>query len=305
MNLKNTKAPYLVVLYYNYVQIQDPKTTVYEHLAFCKALGLLGRIYMANEGINGTCAGTPDQVKKYLKYMRQHPLFKDTEFKIEESDFLPFRKMFVRTRPEIVASDLFGDVNPKTDGGKHLSPKDFHEMAKNDPDAVLFDGRNLYEARIGTFEGAITPAVENFRELKDMVHDFDDLKDKKVMMFCTGGIRCEKASGLLKKEGFKNVYQLHGGIIKYKQEIPKEESLFKGKCFVFDDRIATPVTDDVISNCDHCGVSCDRYLNCTNAECNKLYICCDSCKESMEHACSEECAKNPRKSWKRADVMVG
>ncbi len=303
--MENTQqGAFRVLLYYKYVQIADPHTVAYDHLAICKSLGLLGRIYISEEGINGTCAGTPEQVKKYMKYMNKHPLFKDTEFKMDQSDFIPFRKMFARYRPELAASDLFDSVDPNRETGTHLSPEAFHEMAKNDPDAVLFDARNVYEARIGTFKGAVVPNIQNFRELKEKVKDYEHLKDKKLMMFCTGGIRCEKASALFKKEGFNNVYQLHGGIVTYGKKIDKEESLYKGKCFVFDDRIAVPITDDVVSECDHCGVSCDRYLNCTNAECNKLFVCCDGCKDTHNHACSSECGKNPRATWKREDVAV-
>lgn len=300
----HAKSAYRVLLYYKYVPITDPHTVVYDHLMICKSIGLLGRIYISEEGINGTCAGTEEQMKKYLRYMNRHPLFKETEFKVDRSDFIPFRKMFVRYRPELAASDLFDSVDPSRETGVHLSPERFHEMAKNDPDAVLFDARNLYEARIGTFENAIVPEIHNFRELKGKLKEYEHLKDKKLMMFCTGGIRCEKASALFKKEGFKNVYQLHGGIVTYGKKINKTESLYKGKCFVFDDRLAVPITDDVVSDCDHCGVECDRYLNCTNPECNKLFVCCDTCKVTHKHACSTDCGKNPRVRWKREDVSV-
>ncbi|MFN7161329.1 MAG: rhodanese-related sulfurtransferase [Candidatus Gracilibacteria bacterium] len=292
-----------VLLYYNYVKVENPELTTYEHLSVCKALGLLGRIYIAHEGINGTCAGPADQVDKYIKYMRKHPLFADTEFKVDYADESPFRKIFVRVRPELAALDR-PDLDPRKDGGKHLSPKEFHEMLLNDPDAIAFDGRNNYEAAIGKFENAVTPDVANFRDLPKALDQYEEIKEKKILMYCTGGIRCEKASALLKEQGFKNVYQLKGGIIRYSQEIPEEESLYKGKCFVFDDRIAVPVTKDVLTECTHCDTACDRYLNCTNAECNKLFVCCDACKETHHHACSEECAKTPRKEWKRQDMAM-
>lgn len=296
---------YKVLLYYNYVKVENPELTVYEHLAVCKFLGLKGRIYIAKEGINGTCSGPADQVNKYITYMRRHPLFKETAFKVDYEDTCPFRKIFVRVRPEVVASDL-GEIDVKAEGGKHLSPREFHDMIKNDPDVVVFDGRNNYEAKIGKFKNAITPDIENFRDLPQALDQYADLKDKKILMYCTGGIRCEKASVLLKRNGFKDVYQLSGGIVTYGKVIPKEESLYEGKCFVFDDRIAVSITDDVLTACTHCEVSCDRYLNCTNADCNKLYTCCDVCKDTHAHACSEECKKYPRKSWNREDVaMVG
>ncbi len=300
------KEQYQVLLYYNYVDISDEDLTCYEHLAFCKALGLLGRIYISSEGINGTCAGTREQIKKYQRYMKKHPLFQDTEFKCENSDFLPFRKMFVRTRPEIVASDLFDEVSPNKDTGTHLSPGKFHDMLQNDPDVVAFDARNDYEWKIGTFEGAVTPDIANFRELKNKVDngEYDYLKEKKLLMFCTGGIRCEKASAYFKKKGFSDVYQLDGGIIKYGQTIKEEDRLYKGKCFVFDDRLATPITQDVLTTCEHCDTSCDRYLNCTNLQCNKLFLCCEACKESKGHACTTECALHPRERWYREDVSI-
>lgn len=296
-----TKAPYQVLLYYNYTAIQNAELTCYEHRMVCQSLGLLGRIYISHEGINGTCAGPTKQIEKYLNYIKQHPIFAKTEFKIDDSDVIPFRKMFVRTRPELAASDLFDNVDPLTEAGTHLSPKDFHEMIEKDPDVVLFDARNNYESRIGTFEGAITPDIDKFRDLQDVVDDYANLKDKKLLMFCTGGIRCEKASALFKQNGFKNVYQLDGGIVNYGKKVKKEESKYKGKCFVFDDRISVPITDDVLSACDHCGIACDRYLNCTNADCNKLFLCCDTCRDAHGHACSKDCGINPRASWKRKD----
>lgn len=298
------KTPYYVLLYYKYTPIENADLTCYEHRMICKTLGLLGRIYISHEGINGTCAGTLEQVKAYQRYMNQHPLFAGTEFKRDLCDTIPFRKMFVRTRPELAASDLFDNVDPLTEAGTHLSPKEFHEMIEKDPDVVLFDARNNYESRIGTFEGAITPDIDKFRDLQDVVEDYADLKDKKLLMFCTGGIRCEKASALFKQNGFKNVYQLDGGIVTYGKKIPKSESKYKGKCFVFDDRISVPITDDVMAACDHCGVACDRYLNCTNADCNKLFLCCEACKVEHNHACSGPCGDNPRASWKRSDQTV-
>jgi len=298
------QSPYRVLLYYKYVAIADPELTCYEHRMICQKFGLLGRIYISHEGINGTCAGTLEQVKEYMRYMKFHPLFGGTEFKKDASDFLPFRKLFVRTRPELAASDLFDAVDPAKEGGKHLSPAAFHDMIEKDPDVVLFDARNIYESRIGTFEGAITPDIQNFRDLKEHVQDYAHLKDKKLLMFCTGGIRCEKASALFKKEGFEHVYQLSGGIVTYGKKIPKSKSKYKGKCFVFDDRISVPITDDVLAQCDHCGTSCDRYLNCTNAECNKLFLCCDACAQTHNHACSSTCAATPRSTWKRSDRPV-
>lgn len=297
-------SPYRVLLYYKYVPIADSALVCYEHRMICKKIGLLGRIYISHEGINGTCAGTPEQVKEYMRYMNQHPLFSHIDFKKDQSDFLPFRKLFVRTRPELAASDLFDTVDPRTEGGTHLAPEDFHAMIEQDPDVVLFDARNSYESRIGTFEGAITPEIQNFRDLKEKLPEYAHLKDKKLLMFCTGGIRCEKASALFKKEGFSQVYQLSGGIVTYGKKIKPSKSKYKGKCFVFDDRIAVPITQDVLTTCDHCGIACDRYLNCTNAACNKLFISCDTCAVTHQHACSDVCAQTPRATWKRSDRPV-
>lgn len=300
--MNNTK-PYTVLLYYKYVPVPDLETTVYDHLNVCKALNLLGRIYIAKEGINGTCAGHYDDIKKYMKYMKGHPLFQGTEFKLDYAAQNPFRKLFVRTRPEIVASDLDPTIDPLRDTGRHLSPQAFHEMLQKEDDYVLLDMRNTYESAIGKFEQAIPVATENFRDLPKVMDQFADYKDKKVLMYCTGGIRCEKASAYFKREGFKDVYQLHGGIINYAAKIPKEERLFKGKCFVFDDRLAVPITDDVLTTCHHCGTASDRYLNCTNLTCNELFLCCDSCRDTHNHACSAECAKHPRNEWKRPDPV--
>ena len=206
---------YQVLLYYNYTTIADPEEFAKDHLAFCKALNLKGRILVAHEGINGTLSGTIEDTEKYMEAMKADARFSDTFFKIDPSEGHAFKKMFVRARPELVSLKLEEDVDPKEITGAYLSPKEFKE-AILDEDTVVIDARNDYEYDLGHFRGAVRPDIRSFRELPEWMQAHkEEFMEKRVVTYCTGGIRCEKFSGWLVREGFKNVGQLHGGIATY------------------------------------------------------------------------------------------
>jgi UPF0176 protein len=287
--------PYRVILYYNYTPITETEEYRERHHLFCIQNHLLGRIIVAEEGLNGTVSGLTANCEAYMKWLESDPIFAGTnfDFKVEEHDGHTFQKLHVRVKNEIVNSDL--PVNPRVRTGKHLEPADFKNML-SDPDVVLVDMRSNYEHSIGKFKGAVTFDMENLRELPDHIEEIKHLKDKKIITYCTGGIKCEKASAYLLDRGFENVYQLHGGIIKYGLEEGGED--FEGKCYVFDGRITTDVNSvnpSVYSECHICHEKSDFMVNCANPECNEHLAICPSCLEKMDGACSEECKSHPRK----------
>ena len=288
--------PYSVLLYYNYTPIQDPEAYREIHHLFCLNNHLLGRIIISSEGINGTVSGLKPDCEAYMNWLKSDPLFAGTDFdfKVDELEGHTFNKLHVRVKNEIVHSDL--PVNPLIRTGKHLRPQEFKQMLKNDPDVVLVDMRSNYEHELGRFKGAHTFDMENLRDLPDHVHQIEHLKNKKVITYCTGGIKCEKASAYLLEQGFENVYQLHGGIIKYGLEQGGED--FDGTCYVFDNRVATKVNSvnpQVISTCFVCQSLSDHMVNCANPECNEHLPICPTCLKEMEGACSQTCKDHPRK----------
>ena len=285
--------PYRVLLYYYYTPIADPEQFREEQHRLCIELNLLGRIIVAPEGLNGTVSGLPADCDAYMAAVRSDPRFADIEFKVEAHDDHAFQKLHVRVKPEIVHSDL--PVNPLERTGIHLEPAEFKAM-KDDPDVVLVDMRSNYEHSVGKFSGAITFDMENLRELPDHVDEIAHLRDKKIITYCTGGIKCEKASAYLLSQGFENVYQLHGGIIKYGIEAGGED--FDGQCYVFDNRVAVDVNrvnPTVISLCQHCQEPSNRLVNCANPHCNAHLPLCESCGEQLQGACTEVCAAHPDK----------
>ena len=285
---------YTVILYYNFKKIPDPKQFCQEHKGFCQSQGLKGRVYIAQEGINGTLSGTKENIERYKQYLCAQPGFSDTEFKEDDCSYIPFQKLIVKVRPEIVALKASVKIDPTTEHGKHLSPQEWKQALESKEDYLLLDIRNDYEGKIGHFEGAVIPDAKKFYDFEKWIDRSNLDKNKKVLMYCTGGIRCEKFSLLMEKKGFKDVYQLHGGIINYAQKVG--DAHYKGKCFVFDDRLAIPVQksgEDPVSQCDLCHEPCDDYINCANPLCNELYLCCPSCAEKMQGACSEECQNSP------------
>jgi UPF0176 protein len=285
---------YSVLLYYIYTPIENVVEYRDIHHQFCIDNQLLGRIIVAPEGLNGTVSGLVEDCQKYMDWLHADPRFATIDFKVEYLDVHTFQKLYVRIKKEIVHSEL--PVNPLEKTGKHLEPSEFKELLKNDPNVVLVDMRSNYEHSVGRFKGAYTFDMENLRDLPDHVQEIEHFKDKKIITYCTGGIKCEKASAYLISRGFTDVYQLHGGIIKYGIEEGGED--FDGKCYVFDNRLTTEVNSinpEVISKCFVCGTISDRMVNCANPECNEHVAICEKCGKEMEGACSTECKLHPKK----------
>jgi UPF0176 protein len=283
---------YQILLYYKYVPIEDHETYASEHLQLCKTLGLRGRIIVAAEGLNGTVSGTVEATNAYMAHLHADPRFADMVFKMDTADRHTFKKMFVRAKKEIVNLSLENDINPKSVTGKRLKPKDFYEYLQRS-DVVVVDGRNDYEFDIGHFRNAVRPSVKAFREFPDWIRAHkDELQGKKILTYCTGGIRCEKLSGLFLREGFEDVFQLDGGIVTYGKDPDVKGQLFDGKCYVFDERIAVPVNqveDIVVGSCIHCNEKTDRYINCGYLDCHLQHLCCESCDETYHGFCSHDC----------------
>ena len=288
---------YNTLLYYCYSHIDNAEEFAAEHLKFCKSIGLVGRIIVADEGLNGTVSGTPEACQTYMDAVHADPRFAATDFKIDEVDEPSFIKMHCRYKPEIVHSGLRDPnlIDPTKETGKHLEPHEFMEMKDRD-DVVVLDVRSNYEHQVGRFKNALTLDIENFREFPEKIAELEAYKDKKILTYCTGGIKCEKASALLLKNGFSDVYQLHGGIIKYGKETGGKD--FDGKCYVFDNRVTVDVNSvnpTEVATCRNCGTPSSRMINCANPECNEHFAQCEECGWKMEGCCSDTCMEHPRK----------
>ncbi|WP_449354481.1 oxygen-dependent tRNA uridine(34) hydroxylase TrhO [Virgibacillus natechei] len=291
---------YQVLLYYKYVSMEDPEGYAAEHLQFCNELELKGRILVAPEGINGTVSGTIEHTQKYMEAMHNDPRFADMAFKIDAHDGHAFKKMHVRPRNELVSLRLEEDINPLQTTGDHLSPQEFYE-AMQDKDTVVLDARNDYEYDLGHFRGAIRPDIEAFRELPKWVQENKHLiEGKRILTYCTGGIRCEKFSGWLVKEGFEDVAQLHGGIVSYGKDPEVQGELWDGRCYVFDERISVPINqkEHVVVGVDYFdGQPSERYVNCANPDCNKQIICSEENEHKYIRGCSHACRVSPRNMY--------
>ena len=230
-------SAFTVLLYYKYARLGDPKGFAQAQRTLCEELGLHGRILIGHEGINGTVAGSSSAAERYQAALHSMPEFADMGFKISYAGTQPFPRLMVKVRGEIVTLGA-PDLDPNVDTAPHLPPAEFKRMIERG-DAVLFDVRNRYETDIGRFKGAICPPIENFRELPALLPHYEGLKDKTLLMYCTGGIRCEKATALFRKAGFKHVFQLDGGIVTYGEQVG--DAHWEGDCFVFDERMMVPV----------------------------------------------------------------
>lgn len=280
------------VSFYRYVYLEEVDQLRDVLYAEWSELGVLGRIYIAREGINAQISVPEPNWERFLEVVYARPEFANTPMKIAvEDDGKSFLKLILKVRKNIVADGLAHDEYDVTNVGTHLSAEEFN-AAMQDPDTVVVDMRNHYESEVGHFDGAILPDVDTFREQLPLVADMlKGKEDTKVLLYCTGGIRCEKASAFLRYKGFEDVNQLHGGIIDYARQIKEKEldSKFIGKNFVFDERLGERITDDVIATCHQCGSSCDTHINCANEACHLLFIQCDACSEKFEACCSSEC----------------
>src|SRR5690554_2147310 len=285
---------YTILLYYCYAEIEDPEAYRQEHHLFCIENNIRGRVIVSDEGLNGTISGLRQDCIRYMDYVKSDPRFAKTDFKIDYYHQHAFSKINVRYKEEIVHSSL-RHLNPNIKTGKHLAPNEFKKMKDGD-DVVLLDVRSNYEHELGKFKNAITLDIENFRDFPEKLQELEHLKNRKIITYCTGGVKCEKASAYLLERGFQDVYQLHGGIIRY--GIEEESEDFEGKCYVFDNRVAidvNKVNPTVVSTCYVCGTKSDRMVNCANPTCNLHVPICEKCGWEMEGACSDTCKTHPDK----------
>ena len=278
--------------FYRYVIIDEPENLRNEFVAKWSALNIFGRIYLAHEGINAQMSIPEGNFKDFEEQLYSDKKFKDVPFKIAiEDNGKSFYKLTIKIRNKIVADGLNDKTFDVTNVGKHLTAEEWNaEMRKRN--TIVVDMRNFYESEVGKFENAICPEAHSFRQELPMVKDILRGKEnEKVLLYCTGGIRCEKASAYLKHHGFKDVNQLYGGIIEYARQVKAKglQSKFKGKNFVFDERLGERITDEIISRCYQCGELCDSHVNCNNDGCHLLFIQCESCSKKFEGCCSDEC----------------
>lgn len=282
----------VTVSFYRYVIIDNPNE-LRDNL-FCQwnSLDILGRIYLAHEGINAQMSVPVDNWEIFKKNLFADLRFSDVAFKIAvEDNGKSFYKLAIKVRRKIVADGLEDGAFDVTNVGNHLSAKEFNDAMEN-PDTIVVDMRNHYESEVGRFIGAICPDADTFREeLPMVIEELKDKKEQKIIMYCTGGVRCEKASAYLKHHGFKDVNQLQGGIIDYVRQIKAENlsSKFIGKNFVFDERVGERITEDIIAKCHQCSDPCDTHVNCANDDCHLLFIQCEKCMKEMDGCCTPEC----------------
>lgn len=287
-------APIEVLLYYKYCSFADPEAYAKEHRELCQRLKLNGRILIAAEGINGTVSGSPEATAEYRRVLDADPITAGIDWKIDPAEEHVFPRLSIKVRDEVVTLGLGEeDFSPEDLTATHLKPEEWRE-AMQEENVVMIDARNDYEWEVGRFLGAMLPEVPSFKDLPKWVRDHrEELEGKKILTYCTGGIRCEKFSGFLLKEGFKDVYQLDGGIVTYgKDEVVKGEG-FEGECYVFDERLTVPVNRTggakIVSKCRHCGGESIRYRNCSWNPCNAQIISCESCEESFGRYCDSAC----------------
>lgn len=285
----------LTLSFYAYANIEDPQKFRDDLFQAWEPLGVLGRIYVAKEGINAQLSLPADQIEAFRDTLENYDFMQGIRLNVAvEQDDHSFLKLTLKVRNKIVADGLSDDTFDVTNKGIHLKAREFNAMLE-DPNTIVVDMRNHYESEIGHFTGAIKPDVDTFRESLPIIEEqlAEHKSDKNLLMYCTGGIRCEKASAYFKHKGFENVYQLEGGIIEYTRQIKAEglQSKFIGKNFVFDHRLGERITDDIVSNCHQCGKPCDNHTNCANEACHLLFIQCDDCAQTMEGCCSTACSE--------------
>lgn len=290
--LLHDQTPRTTLSFYRYVMLNNLNALRDELFKQWTELGILGRIYIAHEGINAQLSIPTEHFDAFKNWLNSNEYFTNMPLKIAvEDNGKSFYKLAIKIREKIVADGLVDETFDVTNVGKHLSAEEFNN-ALDLPGTIVVDMRNHYESEVGHFEGALLPDADTFKEeLPIVVNELQDKKDHKILLYCTGGIRCEKASAYLKHHGFEDVNQLHGGIISYAQEI-KEKGLpskFIGKNFVFDERLGERITNDIIAQCHQCGAPCDDHTNCANDDCHLLFIQCETCKSTFENCCSEPC----------------
>ena len=284
-------TPRTTVSFYKYHQIEDPQGFRDRLFARWNELNVLGRTYIASEGINAQISVPTENFETFVEDLFTIDFLAGIRLNTAVDEGKSFYALKVKLRNKIVADGIEDPYFDPSNTGKYLNAEDWNKQL-SDPNTVVVDMRNHYESEVGHFEGAICPDVDTFREELQVVEDIlQNDKDKRVLMYCTGGIRCEKASAYMKHKGFENVYHLEGGIIKYARDARANnlDIKFKGVNFVFDERLAERISDEVIATCHQCGEPFDHHTNCLNLGCHILFIQCHTCKEKYENCCSEEC----------------
>ena len=280
------------ISFYRYYYLDNPQQFRDEIYLEWNKLGAFGRIYVAREGINAQMSVPEHNWDKFAETLKRWEILNEIPIKFAiEDDGKSFYKLTIKVRPKLVADGLKEEEYDVTNVGRHLTAFDFHRLVQSG-EAIVVDMRNHYESEVGHFEGALCPDADTFRDEIRMVEELlKDQKDQKILLYCTGGIRCEKASAYLRNKGFEDVNQLHGGIIEYAQQIKNAgmKSKFIGKNFVFDERLGERISDEIISRCHQCGAPSDEHTNCANDDCHLLFIQCANCATEYEGCCSHEC----------------
>ena len=286
------------ISFYRYFYLENPQEFRNSIYSDWFAMNCFGRIYVAREGINAQMSVPEHHFEAFLETFEKYDILKDIPIKYAiEDDGKSFYKLTIKVRPKLVADGLDDGSYDVTNVGKHLTGLEFHHLIGQE-NTVVVDMRNFYESEIGRFEGAVCPEADTFREELEIATDLlQDKKDKKILLYCTGGIRCEKASAYLKNQGFEDVNQLHGGVLEYARQIKVAnlESKFIGKNFVFDERLGESVNGQIISHCHQCGKPCDTHTNCANNRCHLLFIQCEECKTKYDGCCTAECAEEKKR----------
>lgn len=286
-----------VILYYKFVPLSDPDMTMRWQRELCTRLNLKGRIIVSKHGINGTLGGDIKDLKQYKKEMNASGTFRGIQYKWSDGNGDEFPKLSVKVRPELVAfnaaEDIEVDEKGVKNGGKHIKPEALHRLIEEKGEnVVFFDGRNAYEAQVGKFKDAVVPETKTTHDFKKEIQSgkYNDIKDKPVVTYCTGGIRCEILSALMKKEGFKEVYQMDGGIVKYGEKY-KDDGYWEGNLYIFDDRQTHKFSDKAkdIGECVHCKDKTSNFENCANMQCNRLVLVCKNCHDQDK---CEDCTKH-------------
>lgn len=280
------KADWKIILFYKYVSIDNPEKLVEEQRRICQKLKLKGRMIVAEEGINATLEGTDENIKKYCANFLEDSRFCETHIKVSDGTKEAFPKLSIKLRDEIVASGIDG-LDPNKITGKYITAEKLHEWLADKREFYIVDVRNNYEQTVGYFENSILSNMENFRDLPKFLPKLRHLKSKTVVTVCTGGVRCEKASGFLVKNGFEDVYQLYGGIVTFMEKYPNEH--FKGSLYVFDNRLVLGFNMDdpkreIVGRCANCGKPSENYINCSDDFCHRHFICCIDCVDADNKA---------------------
>ncbi len=278
------------ITFYKFIKIEKPEELMIYIRGVCEALDLKGRILIGNEGINAGVSGEENNIEQFKNIIKKERKFQDLTFREQKTNSNSYHNLVVRVRNEIV---VFGRKVDMKNKAQYVSPEKLKKWYDKNEDFIILDARNNYEAEIGKFKNAFVLPIESFKELPNSLNKIENLKDKKIVTYCTGGIRCEKATAYMKQVGFNNVFQLKGGIIEYVNEFPGQE--FEGSLFVFDDRlVADTGSEKKLGKCKICNKPCNDYTDCYNLDCDKLFVCCDDCKIKMNNTCSEECKNSER-----------